>query len=176
VSSVEKGGPAERAGLKAGDVILAVDDQPIDQASMLSSAIARRRPGDEATLSVWRGRKEERIKVRIAELKEASSSARPGGRDIPQDRGRLGLAVEPLSAEEKEAAGLDAGVRVVSATGPAAQAGVQPGDIVLAVNSRPIRSPQELRAEIDKIREAGVAALLIQRGDAQIFIPVRLAK
>jgi serine protease Do len=175
VSSVEKGGPAQRAGVRPGDVILQVDAQPIDRTSELSNYIARRTPGEDSTLTVWRAGKEEKIKVRIDELKD-SGAVRAGARDSAHEQGRLGLAVQPLTSEEKDAAEIDAGVRVVDVEGPAAEAGVQVGDLVLAVNSHRIRNPEDLRSEVAKIRDGGVAALLVLRNDAQIFIPVHLGK
>ena len=78
--------------------------------------------------------------------------------------------------EEKKAADIDAGVRVIGVDGPAARAGVQVGDIVLSVNSHRIRKPEDLREGIGKIADGSVAALLVLREDAQIFIPVRIRK
>jgi serine protease Do len=174
VSSVEKGAPAQRAGVKPGDVILKVDDQLIDRTSDLSNYIAGRKPGEESTLTVWRGGKEEKLTVRIAELKAQNGSNTRAGSSA--EHGRLGLAVEPLTKDEKESAGIDAGVRVASSTGAAAAAGVQPGDIVLAINSHRVRNAEDLREEVAKISDGGVAALLILRDDAQIFVPVRVGK
>jgi serine protease Do len=173
VSSVEKGAPAQRAGVKPGDVILKVDDQLIDRTSDLSNYVARRIPGSESTLTVWRQGKEDTLTVRIAELKESNVASARGS---DHEQGRLGLAVQPLTAEEKKAAEIDAGVRVVGVDGPAAEAGVQVGDIVLSVNSRRIRKPEDLREQVGKIGDGGVAALLVLREDAQIFIPVRVGK
>jgi serine protease Do len=137
---------------------------------------SRRKPAEQSTVTVSRRGQEEKISVRIAELKEPASSWPAGPRDSSDEQARLGLVVQPLTAEEREASGIDAGVRVVSVAGAAAQAGVRPGDIVLAVNSRRVRNVDDLRDEVAKVREGGVAALLILRDDAQIFIPVRAAK
>jgi serine protease Do len=176
VSSVEKGAPAQRAGVKPGDVILQVDDRVIEQTSDLSNYVAQRKPGDESTLTVWRDGKQQKLTVRVAELKESNDS-RVGARGgSAEDQGRLGLAVAPLTKDERDAAGIDAGVRVVASGGAAAAAGVQPGDILLAINSHRVRTPDDLRAEVKKIEDGGVAALLILRGDAQIFVPVRIGK
>ncbi|MEJ1966066.1 MAG: DegQ family serine endoprotease [Gammaproteobacteria bacterium] len=175
VSSVEKAGPPQKAGIKSGDVILQVDDQPIDQTSALSNYISRRRPGTQSVLTLWRGGAEEKVKVTIAELKEPGGLiTQHAGGPGREERTRLGLAVRPLTPDEKGSAEVDTGVMVVSVTGPAAQAGVQPGDIVLAVNSRAIRSPDELREQVAKIHGDGVAALLVLREGNQLFIPVRV--
>jgi serine protease Do len=175
VSSLEEDGPAKRGGIRPGDVILRVDEKEIDRTSTLSQYIAQRRPGERATVVVWRGGREKKIEVRIAELEEPNTASANAG-DPTRDQGRLGLAVAPLTREEREAADPDAGVRVVAASGPAAAAGVQPGDIILAVNSRRIRAPEDLREEVDKIRDEGVAALLVVRGNTRIFVPVRVGK
>lgn len=173
VSSVEEDGPAQRAGIKPGDVILRVDDKEIDRTSTLTQYIAQRKPGDRATVAVWRDGREKTIEVRIAKLQEPRSfQARAAG--TGEEQGRVGLAVQPLTPEEKDAAEIDSGVRVVRVEGAAAAAGVRPGDILLAVNSNRIRSPEELRTQVAKLRDTGVAALLIMRDEAQIFIPVRL--
>jgi serine protease Do len=173
VSSVEKDGPAERAGIQPGDVILRVDDRAIDRTSTLSQYVARRKPGDRATLAVWRDGRERTYDVRIAELREPGSpQARASGSD--EDRGRLGLVVQPLTSEEREAEKVDSGLRVVGLGDPAAAAGVRAGDIVLAVNSRSVRTVEQLRQEVSKVREGGVVALLVLRNGARIFIPVRL--
>lgn len=176
VSSVEEDGPAERAGIRPGDVILKIDDKEIDRSSTLSQYIAQRKPGEESTVVLWRGGREKTLEVRIAELEEPRSLRAGASDGVTEEQGRLGLAVAPLTPEEKKEADIDSGVRVVGAAGAAAAAGVQPGDIVLAVNSHRIRSAEDLRAQLKDIREGGVAALLVLRNDAQIFIPVRIGK
>jgi serine protease Do len=173
VNSLEEDGPAERAGIKPGDVILRVNDKEIDRTSTLSQYIAQRKPGERSTVVVWRGGREKKVELRIAELQEPNALSAGAG-DSTQEQGRLGLAVEPLTSEEKEVLKIDSGVRVVNVSGPAASAGVQEGDIVLAINSERIRAPKELREEAEKIRIGGVAALLVMRKNTQIYIPVRV--
>jgi serine protease Do len=175
VSSVEEDGPAQRAGIKPGDVILRVDDQVIDQTSALSQYVAQRKPGESSTIVVWRGGRDRKFDVRITELEEPRSM-RAGASDTRDRHGRLGLAVQPLTPEEKKAADTDSGVRVVSADGPAAAAGVRPGDIVLAVNSQRIRNAEDLRKQVASIDDGEVAALLVRRNDGQLYIPVRMDK
>ncbi len=111
VSSVEKDGPAAKAGLQPGDVVLAVNGKAIERYGELSGAIASMKPGAEAALEVWRGGKRQTVQVQIAELKEQQQQARNGGR--PNGRStdqasQFGLTVRPLDPQEK-AAGRDAG-------------------------------------------------------------------
>ncbi len=174
VSSVEQGGPADKAGIKAGDVILAVNGQAIDRYGELSGRISNMKPGSDATLEIWRSGKPQNMQVRIAELNEKperTANRTQPGRGADQ-AARLGLAVRPLTPDEKQQAQTEGNLIVERATGPAAAAGVMPGDIVLGVNGRRVRSVTELQ---DAAKTAGKSiALLIQRQDAQIFVPLRL--
>jgi serine protease Do len=176
VSSVEKDGPAAHAGIAAGDVILAVGGRPIERFGELSSAIAGMRPGTDASLAVWRGGKEQTVNVKVAELKEQPQNVAYRGGN-PKEHGgdkasALGLTVRPLDAREKEQKGTTGSLLVEEVSGPAQAAEVEPGDIILGVNGKRVRTVQELQ---DAARTAGkTVALLIQREDAQIFVPLRL--
>jgi serine protease Do len=175
VSSVEKDGPAAQAGVAAGDVILAVGGHPIERFGELSSYIASMRPGSEAMLGVWRNGKEQRVGVKVVELKEQQQPliARNQPKAHPADQAsELGLTVRPLEAREKEQAGTAGSLVVEGVSGPAQAADVQPGDIILGINGKRVHSTKELQ---EAARGAGKnVALLIQREDAQIFVPLRL--
>jgi len=177
VSSVEKDGPAARAGVTAGDVILGVAGQPIERYGELSSTIAAMKPGTDATLEVWRNGKQQNIDVRVAELKEPQQTV--AARSKAKERhgnesssSTLGLTVRPLKPEEKQQAGTQGSLLVEEVSGPAQAAEVEPGDIILGVNGKRVHTAKELE---DAAKGAGKnVALLIQREDAQIFIPLRL--
>jgi serine protease Do len=135
------------------------------------------KPGQDATLQLWRGGHEQDVTVRITELKDQPpTAANPAA---PQDHGAsshasaLGLTVRALTAAEKSQAGApQGGLLVEEVTGPAAAAEVEPGDVILGVNGKRVRTTQELQ---DAAKSAGKnVALLVQREDAQIFIPLRL--
>ncbi|MDE1183168.1 DegQ family serine endoprotease [Paraburkholderia sp.] len=170
VSSVDPGGPAAKAGLQPGDVILSVDGQPVTDSSDLPSQIAGIAPGSKAKLQVWRDKASKQFDVTIGALSDAKQVA---SADTPaQMQGRLGVAVRPLTPEEKSSASISHGLLVQQAGGPAASAGIQPGDVILAVNGRPVTGVEQLK---QMIAQAGNSiALLIQRDDAQIFVPVDL--
>jgi serine protease Do len=176
VSSVEKDGPAAKAGLQPGDVILAVNNKPIERYGELSGNIAAMKPGTDATLDVWRGGKKLAVTVKITELKEQQQTAKSGGgkqkEHATNQAAQLGLTVRQLDAQEKEQAETQGNLVVEEVTGPAASAGVQPGDIILGVNGKRVKTVTELQ-EAAKSSGKNVA-LLIQREDAQIFVPLRI--
>lgn len=176
VSYVEPDGPAQKAGLRPGDVVLEVDDKPIKQSADLSNTIAAIKPGTDTKLTVWRGGKQEHVDIRVAQLDEPetrTAGVRPSKRS--EEGAKLGLVVRPLSREEKQSAGTEGSLVVEDVQGPAARAGLQPGDVILAVNNRSVRSVQELRAEAAKLHGGDAAALLVERGGNQIFVPVRVS-
>jgi serine protease Do len=171
VSQVDPKGPAADAGLKPGDVILAVDGQAIERSSEVPPLVAAIKPGKKVTLTVWRDKSERSLRVEVDELPEEPAMAM---RNAPPDSGtgKLGLAVRPLSPAERERLGTAGRLVVVDSDGPAAIAGVERGDVVLAVNGRPIASIAEFRTAVDA--SGASVALLIQRDDTQIFVPVRI--
>nr|WP_298726627.1 DegQ family serine endoprotease [uncultured Steroidobacter sp.] len=177
VSAVETGGPAAHAGVKPGDVILKVDDEPIEQSNELSSYISQRRPGDETTLTVWRGKKEQELQVRIAQLKEDKPRSAPPAAEMKSDSSggaRLGLSVKPLTPEEKKSLGTEGNIVVGAVSGAAARAGIQPGDVVLGVNDRQVNTVADLRSASKDLPGGEPAALLIERQGARIYVPVRV--
>jgi len=110
VAQVENASPAAKAGLKAGDVILAVGGQPIERSGQLSAVISQIRPGTRVELEVWRDRASRKVEIEVGELKEGAVAA--GDRGEAQQGGKLGLSVRPLSPQEKRAAGIDTGLLV----------------------------------------------------------------
>ncbi len=169
VSSVENGGPAAKAGLEPGDVILAVNGKEISGSSEVPPLIADIKPGDSAKLQIWRKGATREIEVKVGALKDNKLAA-ADGKEAAQ--GRLGLAVRPLSAEERSQSEIKGGLVVENSTGAAARAGIRPGDVVLSVNGEPVTSVEQLRGLVAKASKR--VALLIQREDAKIFVPVDL--
>jgi serine protease Do len=172
VSAVEKDSPAAKAGVKAGDVILAVNGHEIDRVGDLRSEVSQAKPGTTAELRVWRDGKVSTLEAQVAQLEEKEPervSARQGGGD---ETARLGIAVRPLTPDEKKQVETEGSLVVQEVAGPAAVAGVQPGDIILGVNGKPVTSVQQLRGAVKS--QQSTVALLVERGNAQIFIPIRV--
>ncbi|MBV9344407.1 MAG: DegQ family serine endoprotease [Gammaproteobacteria bacterium] len=169
VSSVEKGGPGERAGIEPGDVILKLNGQVLHDSTELPVMVAGIAPGTAVNLEIWRNHAARTLSVTLGALEDKRSAANLGG---AHSSSQLGLAVRPLSPDEQRQANMKGGLVVERASGPAAEAGIQPGDVVLAANGTNVTSADELKSAVEKSK--GHIALLIQRGEARIFVPVRV--
>jgi serine protease Do len=170
VSNVEKGSPGDKAGLRSGDVIRAVDGQPIVSSGDLPAVIGQRKPGSQVTLDVWRQGAREQITAKLGDASDKGSVVAKN--DEAAGKGKLGLALRPLQPQEKREAEVDSGLLIEDAGGPSALAGVQPGDVLLAINGTPAQSVEQVREVAAKAGKS--VALLIQRGGDRIFVPVRI--
>ncbi|MGA7537351.1 MAG: DegQ family serine endoprotease [Steroidobacteraceae bacterium] len=169
VSTVEAGGPAAHAGVKAGDVILALNGQPIQTENQLPVRVASLMPDTTAHLTIWRDHAKRDISVKLGSMgNETVASATQ-----PQNQGgSLGLAVRPLTPDEQQQTHTHGGLLVQGVSGPAEDAGIEPGDVVLAANGQRISSVEQLRSVVGKSH--GHVALLIQHGSERIFVPVQV--
>jgi serine protease Do len=175
VSNVEDGSPAAKAGLEVGDVILKIDNRPIEGSADLSRTIRAVRPGTKVTLSVWRGGKPRDLAVTVGEFKddEAPKIAQRGGKKPEAKPGKLGVAVTELTAEQKKALKVSSGVVVEAADGAALAAGVGPGDVILRVNNVDIASVKVFNEAIAKLDPKKPVALLIRDEQGTRFVTFR---
>ena len=171
VGMVESEGPGEKAGIKAGDVILTVAGTEIETSAQVPAIIAETKPGSPVKIEVWRNGGSKTLTAHPEELQDKAVQVASRG-DSADSASKLGLAVRPLAPNEKRAAETDGSIVVEDVQGPAAEAGVQPGDIILGVNGTPVKSVQDLQKAAGK--GSKVVALLIERDSAQIFVPVRM--
>ena len=170
VAKVAPDSAAERAGIKVGDVILKFNGASIVDAGQLSARVGAAAPGDKATLEIWRDGRKQSLTATVGDAAAAGTLADAGnGASAPA---RLGLALRPLSPEERRQTGVSSGLVVEDAQGRAAEAGIQPGDVVLSVDGTPVQSVEQLRKMVQEHDKQ--IALLIQRGDARVFVPVTL--
>jgi Do/DeqQ family serine protease len=177
VSGVTPGGPADRAGLHSGDVITAIAGHPVDDPNALRNRVAGTAPNSQVNVSMIRDGREQQVNVKLGELTaESAKSERSGGSgNAPGDR-HLGVSVEPLTSDLAEQLGLRKGtqgvvVRDLEPDGPAARAGVQPGDVITSVNRQPVRSTSDITAAL-KGASSRPVLLLINRGGQNLFLTV----
>ena len=170
VAKVEPDSAAAKAGLKAGDVVLEFNGNPIVDAGQLSARVGAAAPGDKASLQVWRDGKETTMNVTIGSAAPVEVAGTADASASPQSR--LGLALRPLNPEERQQAGASSGLVVEDVQGHAAEAGIQPGDVVLSVDGTPVQSVAQFRKMVQEHDRQ--VALLIQRGESRLFVPVTL--
>jgi serine protease Do len=170
VAKIEPDSAAARAGLKVGDVILEFNGNPIVDAGQLSARVGAAAPGDKASLEIWRDGKPMTLNVAIGSATPTEVAGTAGSEAAPQTR--LGLALRPLNPEERQQAGVSGGLLVEDVQGHAAEAGIQPGDVVLSVDGTPVQSIAQLRKMVQEHDKQ--VALLIQRGNDRLFVPVTL--
>ncbi|AZQ56034.1 Do family serine endopeptidase [Burkholderia cenocepacia] len=167
ITMVEPDGPAAHAGLQAGDVVLAVDGKPVAESADLLGTVAGMRAGRQADLLVWRAGRAVHV---IATIGAFDSGTGPAGGE--QGPARFGLALRAATEQERQRLGVGQALVVEQASGQAARAGLQPGDVVLSVNGTPVTSIDALMSGIDAAH--GNVALLVQRGGTRLYVPIEI--
>ena len=182
VSQVQKDSPAAAAGMKQGDVVLTFDGKPIDRVGQLSRAVAAVLPGHKAEMVVWRDGKEVNIQAAVGEMPGQDQVAAAEPAEAGKDQPKLGLALAPISPEQRKELGLDAehkGVLVtdVAPGGPAEAKGLQAGDVILSIDRKPVAQPSDVVAAIRKAHENGAKSVLlyVSRDGNERFEAVPLA-
>jgi serine protease Do len=170
VGSVQKDGPGAKIGIEPGDVILKFNGKTVSRSGELPPMVAGLKPGAAVTLDVWRNGAEKQLSGTVGTLDDKNEVASADKAEL--GKARLGVAVRPLSPEEKRSSELTNGVVVEDVGGAAAKAGVRSGDVILSINNTPVKSVEHLKELVAK--SGKTVALLVQRDDARIFIPVTL--
>lgn len=178
INSVTAGGPADKAGIKMGDVILKLNGKDVNDTNELRNTIAGTAPGTGVTLTILRDGKQQDVRVTLGELtaETARASEQQGGGG--ESTSRLGITVVPLTPDLANQLGIRRGtqglvIQDVDPSGPAAQAGLQAGDVIEQVNRQPVRSPADMRRALQSAGNRP-PLLLINRGGQTIFVPVPL--
>ena len=178
VNSVIAGSAAERAGIRQGDVVIALDGAPVNETNAFRNRIASTAPGTQVTLTILRDNREQKITATLGEFKaETEKNEESNTSPESSGQGKLGLTVIPLTPQIAAELNLPAttqGVVIdsVDPAGPAAAAGLARGDLIQEVNRQPIRSATDLRAAIDR-NGTKPALLLINRRGTQLYVTVR---
>ena len=168
VAAVAPDSPAQQAGLQPGDVVVKFNGRPVGDSGELAAMVGESTPGAKVRFEVLRGGQRRTLAATLGTAEDKSKQQ--AATDEAAGRGRLGLAVRPLSPQEQEAAKVSGGLLVQGVNGPAARAGVVPGDIVLQAGGKPVRSVEDLRAATSTGK---TIALLVQRGDQLLFVPLQ---
>ncbi len=170
VGNVEKGSPADRAGFQTGDVIRKIDEAAVTDSTDVTSRIGNMTPGTKINVEIWRDRKPMTLTATVGSWGDNNQVASADQGSASQGN-RIGVVVRPLTPEEKQEVGHD-GLVVENSTGPAADAGIQPGDVIVRVGSAKVTTVEGLRNQLEKAGKH--VALLIERNGQQIFVPVNV--
>lgn len=171
VSSVDPAGPAAKAGLRSGDIILQVDGDKVDDSGDLPRIIGNRSPGDTVKLQVWRDKAKRDISAKLAEFDEPGSTPKKADKEPDSQPSKLGLTLRELQAAEARRLGVAGGLVVEASGGVAARAGIQRGDVILAVGNQPLNSAEQFAKLLE--RAGKTVALLVQRGEQQQYVVIR---
>jgi serine protease Do len=172
VSEVVPGGAAARAGVQAGDVVLAANGETMERASDLSAIVGLAQPASQLALRVWRHGKELSLTAKLDDVAVKVAAPAPVRATVPN--GRLGLALRKPTADEVRDTGEPAGLCVDQVSAAAERAGLQVGDRLLAINTEVVATVEQAQALADKAGKS--AALLVLREGARIYVPMRLAE
>ena len=173
VVSVDPGGPAAKAGVQIGDVVLDWNGKSIEDPNELPRMVAATRPGSPAKMRVWRGGKAETVAINVGEVQpDPKKTAKESAPKTPPNR--LGLAVRELPAEDRKALGVEFGLVVLEVARPNAGMPIMPGDVIVAVNQKPFKSLEEFNKLIADAPKGQTLALLVRRGEGALYVPVEV--
>jgi len=176
VVEVADDGPAAKAGTRTGDVILSVDGKTVERSTQLPAVVSAIKPGNTAKVEVWRDGQIRTLNIKVDEFPEETQKVannRPSEEAPTTKPDKLGLSVRPLGADERKSAETQGYLLVEDVDGAAAKAGVRPGDVILGVNGKPVKSVAELRSATDGASRT--VAILVEREGTQVFVPIRIS-
>lgn len=175
VNSVEKGGPADKAGIEAGDVILRFDGKPVNSSEDLPRVVGGTKPGSKVAIQVWRNKATRDLQVVVAELSDDRTGRQARtGKPQPPVAAQFGMGVTDLTDAQRKEFKVEGGVFVDNVQGAAARAGLRRGDVILAVNNQDVKSVEQFRQLMGNFDKGRIVALLVRRGGNSLYIPLRL--
>jgi serine protease Do len=176
VNSVEKGGPAEKAGIEPGDVILRFDGKPVASSEDLPRLVGATRPGSKVNVQIWRNKQARDVQLVVGEMQDdraAPKARRGGGKPPAAIPSQHGLTLSDLTEAQRKELKISGGVFVENAQGAAARAGVRRGDVILAVNNQDVKSVEQFNQLLGQLDKGRIVALLVRRGANSLYIPFR---
>ena len=181
VSSVEKGSPAEKGGIEAGDVILKFDGKTVNSSEDLPRLVGSTKPGAKAAVQLMRNKATREVSVIIGEMPDETRSAQrsprrgPGGKPPAESVTRFGMSLSEPTAEQRSQLKITGGVLVEDVSpGPAVRAGIRRGDIILAVNNQDVKTLEQFGQMMGQFDKGRIVALLVRRGANALYIPFRI--
>jgi len=171
INRVINGGPAEAAGIQLGDIIVEFNDHPIRTSADLPYYVGLELPGSEVKIAIVREGKPRTLVMEVGILESVTANQSP---DAVIGRNRIGLTVEPLEDEGLAALGINKAVVIQTAEGPAEEARLQPGDVIITLNSEAVGSQEELDQLAARLPADRALPVLVARGQRQTFFTIRI--
>ena len=177
VAGVEKNGPADKGGLEAGDVILKFDGKPITTSADLPRAVGATKPGKIVPVEVLRKGSAKTLNIGVGEMPSDPNEAAQSSKAAPQaEANKIGLTLKELTAAQKKKLNGKNGLLVIESTGAAAQAGIRRGDVILGLNNSETQSVEQFNKQINAITAGKTVAVLVQRGENTLYVPIKVTK
>jgi serine protease Do len=174
ISAVEKGGPADKAGIQASDVILKFDGKAVAMSKDLPRMVANTQPGSKVAVQLWRKGETKEVTLLVGEMPGDGKPARAAKSEQANEQiARLGISVVELNDEQKKQLEIESGLLIEEVKGNL-RSELQRGDIILAVGNTPITSIEQLNAVMKSIPKGRNVALLVRRGDTASYIAIKL--
>ncbi|MCB5191677.1 DegQ family serine endoprotease [Methylobacillus arboreus] len=177
VAGVEKGSPAEKGGLEAGDVVVKFDGKPVVTSADLPRIVGATKPGKQVPVEVLRKGASKTLNIALGEMPadkdEVVATSQPNAKP---EANRLGLTLRELTPQQRRNLNGRNALIVVDAQGAAAQAGIRRGDLVLALNNTEVQSLEQFAKQVNAVPAGKTVALLVQRGDNTLYVPVKIGK
>lgn len=170
IANVDKGSPADKAGMAASDVIIKFDGKTVENSSELPRLVAAVKPGKRVSVQLWRKGAYKDISVVVGELPDKIGR----GPKASKTSNKIGLTLNELSEEQKRELKVSSGLLVEDAEGAAARAGVGRGDVILSVNNQDVKSVEQFNELVNQYGSGRVIALRILRGDRSLYVPIRI--
>jgi serine protease Do len=175
ISAVEKGGPAEKAGIQASDVILKFDGKVVTMSRDLPRMVAAAQPGSKVSVLLWRKGETKEVTLVVAEMPGDGRTVRSFKNDSAGEQlARLGIGVVELDDEQKKQLDIESGLLIEEVKGAGARSELQRGDVILALGNTPIVSIEQLNSVLKSIPKGRNVALLVRRGDTASYIAIKL--
>jgi serine protease Do len=178
VNSVEKGSPADKAGIEATDIIVAFDGKQVESSSDLPRIVGSTRPGAQVPVEVWRKGQKRSVNISVGELQEerVASADKPRAKPAPEAQAnRLGIVVGELSAEQKKGLGVSSGL-VVTEVRPDSKADVRKGDVLLTMVHKgqhtELKSVEQFNKLLVGLDKNAVITLQVRRGESTAFVTI----
>ncbi|ADE11515.1 DegQ family serine endoprotease [Sideroxydans lithotrophicus] len=179
ISSVDKGSPAEKAGIRASDVILKFDDKVVTSSAYLPRIVAATKPGSKVKVQLWRKGSTLDVSLVVGEMRDEGAAVQRGGNrgsaeGSSESEARLGLVVSELNDQQKAELQVAGGLIVEELKGPAARSQLQRGDVILAVGNIEIHSVDQFNEVLKKVPHGRNIALLVRRSDGTVYVPIKM--